>query len=420
MTQAGSTLEPEWIGWQRNVAALALIVFTAFVGFSFVNPFLPLYIHELGVEDPSAIAIWSGIISAVTPGIAAILSPFWGTLADKFGRKAMLMRSLFFFSLVTAAMGLVTSVEQLLGLRLVMGFFAGFSPMAMALASVSCPRAKMPVAIGLVQSAQLISLAIGPAIGGYAASQFGLRSSFFVTAGLCLVSLTALIFLFQERRSLGADGTVRRPPRLPFRQIFSLPHFPLLLFLLLAAQFVDRGLALLVPLRVQGFADAGSVAAISGAIISVGAILAAVSANTLPRLARWVPVGTLLLIGFAGAAIGCALATQAEGWVPFLIIRGLIALCLGGSLTLSYSLGGMTVPHHQRGAAFGWLSMGVQVGTASSPLATGAIAAWSLAGAFFFDAGLALVAIVALIALAPGLITKLPADRTDLVERAKI
>jgi hypothetical protein len=56
--------------WQRNVWALALIVFTAFVGFQFFSPFLPLYVQELGVTDPAEIAVWSGVLMAVTPGLA--------------------------------------------------------------------------------------------------------------------------------------------------------------------------------------------------------------------------------------------------------------------------------------------------------------------------------------------------------------
>ena len=47
------------VRWRRNVWALTLIVFVAFVGFQFFSPFLPLYVHELGVTDPAAIALWS-------------------------------------------------------------------------------------------------------------------------------------------------------------------------------------------------------------------------------------------------------------------------------------------------------------------------------------------------------------------------
>src|SRR3989442_4848392 len=175
--------EPE--GWQRNVWALSLIVFTAFVGFQFFSPFLPLYVQELGVTDPAGVAIWSVVLLAVTPSVAAVLAPVWGILADRVGRKLMMIRSLVGFAVIIAAMGLVTSVTQLFIARLLQGIFAGFSVMAMALASVSCPRDKVPVAIGRVQSAQLLSVAVGPAVGEYLASDFGIRLSRFPTAGPC-------------------------------------------------------------------------------------------------------------------------------------------------------------------------------------------------------------------------------------------
>src|SRR5262245_30172781 len=131
-------------GWQRNVWALALTVFVAFVGFQFFSPFLPLYIRELGVTDPRKVALWSGVIAAVTPAVSGLLAPLFGRLADRFGRKIMLIRSLAGFIVIMAGMGLVTSVEQLFLARLLMAFFAGFTPMVMALASVSAPREHVP------------------------------------------------------------------------------------------------------------------------------------------------------------------------------------------------------------------------------------------------------------------------------------
>ncbi|HEY7650561.1 MAG TPA: MFS transporter, partial [Methylomirabilota bacterium] len=188
--------------WQRNVWALSLCVFIAFVGFQFFNPFLPLYVRELGVTDPARVALWSGLLAAVTPAVSGLLAPLFGRLADRFGRKLMLIRSLAGFTVIIAAMGLVTSVQQLFVARLLQGLFAGFSPMAMAVASVSAPRDKISVAIGRVQGAQLLSVAIGPAVGGFIASHFGTRAAFFVTAGLCAVALVALATLFREARLL--------------------------------------------------------------------------------------------------------------------------------------------------------------------------------------------------------------------------
>jgi len=364
----------------------------AFVGFQFFSPFLPLYVHELGVTDPGRIALWSGLLSAVTPAVSGLLAPLFGRLADRFGGKLMLIRSLAGFVVIIAAMGLVTSVEQLLVARLLQGLFAGFTPMAMAVASISAPRDKIPAAIGMVQSAQMLSLAIGPLAGGYVASHFGIRYAFFVTAGFCLLALVALIVLFDEV-SPGAPGAARAPAsRLPLGQLVRYPNFRMVVALLLIAQFLERGLVLLIPLQVARLPDVAAIAATSGVIISVAAIAATLSANVTARLAREFPSARLLMLSLLVGGPLCLAMGLASGWRSLLVLRSLLALCLGGAITLAYSLGAFLVPGEHRGSAFGWLALGVQIGTAASPLVTGALAAVSLPGAFLFAGGLAWVA----------------------------
>src|SRR5262245_4451134 len=344
--------EPE--GWRRNVWALALIVFVAFVGFQFFSPFLPLFVEELGVADPGKVALWSGLLSAITPAVSGVLAPWFGRLADRFGRKAMMMRSLVAFSVIIAGMGLVRTVEQLFLARLLQGLFAGFTPMAMALASMAAPRDKMPTAIGMVQSAQLLSVAIGPAAGGYVASHFGIRYAFYVTAAMCVVALIGLVFLFDEIEAEAPRKAGGAKPALPLSQVFGYPHFAVVMALLLVAQFLDRGLGLLIPLQVARLPGIGAIAATSGLIISVAAVVATVSANLSARLARGVPVGQLLLIGLLVGGPLCGAMALPHSAIALLVSRALVALCLGGAITLAYSLGGLIVPSETRGAAFGW------------------------------------------------------------------
>lgn len=376
--------------WERNVWALALVVFIAFVGFQFFSPFLPLYVIELGVTDPTRVALWSGVLTAVTPAVSGLLGPLWGRLADRVGRKMMMIRSLVGFVIIVAAMGLVTSVTQLLILRVLQGVIAGFSVFAMALASVSCPKDKVPVAIGRVQGAQLLSVAVGPAAGGYVASHFGLRYAFFVTAGMCAIALVGLILLFNEGRPRDAGDTgPARERSFTLRDVLGLRGFPLVLGLLFIGQFIDRGLSLLVPLKVATLPDVTRIAATSGEIISLAAICATGSALAAGRLAQRWPPERLLLIGLLVGGLPCALMALAPGWQSLMLLRCLTGLCLGGALTLAYSLGGMLVSSERRGAAFGWLALSVQVGTAASPLVSGGLAALSLPGAFLLDGGLA-------------------------------
>ena len=388
--------------WRRNVWALTLTVFISFVGFQFFSPFLPLYIRELGVTDPAKIALWAGAQAAVTPAMSGLLSPVFGRLADRFGRKIMLIRSLVGFVVIVAAMGLVTSVEQLFLARVVMGLFAGFTPMVMALATTSAPKDKVPAAIGMVQSAQLLSVAVGPAIGGYVASHFGIRYAFFATAGLCALALVGLIVLFQEVAP--AAGAPRQPAsRMPLSDVFKYPNFAVVMALLFVAQFIDRGLALLIPLQVAHLPGIEKIAATSGAIVSIGAIAATASANAAARLAREVPAARILLIGLLLGGPLCAAMALPRGWVLLLVLRLFTGLCLGAAITLTYSLGAAIVPAEHRGAAFGWLGLGLQIGTAASPLASGAIAAASIPGAFVFDGALVWVAAALLLFAGRGL-----------------
>jgi MFS family permease len=165
--------------------------------------------------------------------------------------------------------------------------------------------------------------------------------------------------------------------------------FPLVLGLLFIGQFIDRGLSLLVPLKVAVLPDVAHIAATSGEIISLAAICAAGSALLAGRVAQRWPAERLLLIGLLAGGVPCALMAYAPGWQSLMLLRCLTGLCLGGALTLAYSLGGTLVSGERRGAAFGWLALSVQVGTATSPLAAGGLAALSLPGAFLLDGGLA-------------------------------
>src|SRR3989442_4626406 len=150
----------------------------------------------------------------------------------------MLIRSLAGFIVIIAAMGLVTSVQELLAARLIKGLFAGFTRMAIALASVSAPPNKVPMAIAMLQSAQLLSTAVGPAAGGYVASHFGIRYAFFVTAGMCALALAALIVLFREIAPARTVPAGPPAPRLRMRDVIRQPDFPTVAMLLLIAQLL--------------------------------------------------------------------------------------------------------------------------------------------------------------------------------------
>ena len=138
--------------WRRNQAAVTIATFIGFTGFTLVMPFLPLYFEQLGVHDPAEIAIWSGVSLGVTPAITAVMAPIWARFADRFGRKLMVARSLASFVVIMSLMAFVQAPWQVLALRAIQGLFAGYGPIAMAMAAESAPPEQVATAIGWVQT----------------------------------------------------------------------------------------------------------------------------------------------------------------------------------------------------------------------------------------------------------------------------
>ncbi len=81
------------LSWSRTVKVVALTQVVTLIGFNFSFPFIPLFIQELGVHDRSELALWTGIAIGGSGLTMAFASPVWGLLADRFGRKAMYVRS---------------------------------------------------------------------------------------------------------------------------------------------------------------------------------------------------------------------------------------------------------------------------------------------------------------------------------------
>ena len=116
-------LEP----WQRNQYGVVLAVGLAFTAFELSQPFIPLFIRDLGTADLAEAAFWSGLVAGVAPLGAAIMGPVWGGMADKYGRKPMVLRALVFIGVMQFSMAFVPNVQWLLAIRVLMGLFAGFT-----------------------------------------------------------------------------------------------------------------------------------------------------------------------------------------------------------------------------------------------------------------------------------------------------
>ena len=186
------------MSWRRNQLVIVTVTFVGFSGSTLVMPFLALYIQQLGVTDTGEVALWTGLTLGSTPAITALCAPFWGRVADRYGNKILVQRSLLSFVVVMAAMGYAQSAWQLFVLRALQGLVAGYGPLTLSMAALSAPREEMASAIGAVQTAQRIGPAIGPVVGGLLAAAVGQRRAFLVAAGIYALALLLLTIFYQE------------------------------------------------------------------------------------------------------------------------------------------------------------------------------------------------------------------------------
>lgn len=383
--------------WRRNLFAVTAACFIGFTGFTLVMPFLPLYFQQLGVTDVAAVARWSGLSLGVTPAMTALLAPFWGRLADRFGRKIMIERSLVAFIVLMAAMAFATKAWHVFAIRAAQGLFAGYGALALTMAADSAPRDRVAESIGYVQTAQRLGPAVGPAIGGAVAQVVGLRHAFLVTAVFYLVALVLVFVMYDERTAAHrAEGPAAG--RVSFRNVLDFENFVLLMVLVFGLQFVDRSFGPILPLYVAALGTpAGRVTLVSGVVFSIAAATGALGHHacgmllrrgTAPRVIGW----TLAIA--AGAAAAC-LAARAS-WV-LVAATPFFGLAIGVATTAAYTAASAVIPPGARGAGFGFLATASLCGLAISPMVSGLLAATSIRAVFLVDVA-ALVLLTAMVA----------------------
>jgi DHA1 family multidrug resistance protein-like MFS transporter len=192
--------------WRKNLYVLWGTQFLAMLGMNLVVPFLPFFIRDLGVSDPTDLSRMSGLVFSGPFFLSLIATPFWGMLGDRYGRKLMVVRALIGLGIAQILVGLSQNVWQLFFFRVLQGGISGFIPAALALVSTNSPRERTGYALGVLQSASAAGMVLGPFVGGVLADLLGYRPIFFVTAALCLAGAFVVVTEVQEFNKAGPEA----------------------------------------------------------------------------------------------------------------------------------------------------------------------------------------------------------------------
>jgi DHA1 family multidrug resistance protein-like MFS transporter len=381
--------------WRRNLYVIWLAELLAIVGFSVALPFMPFYVQELGVTDAEEVKLWSGLLISAQAVSMAAVAPWWGVLADRYGRKLMVERAMFGGVLTIGAMGFVHSAPQLLLLRAIQGCITGTVPAASSLVASSVPRERTGSVLGLLQMAVWTGASVGPLMGGLIADGYGYRAAFWVTAGLLLLAGLAVHFFVREHFEPVAGNPGRRWG-LHDGLMTVFRSKPLLIAF--GVQFLTRMgfrvTAPVLPLFIQSLAvEQTRVASTTGLVSGIGAASGALAAVVLGRISDQVGHRRILLVcGLASAAFYLPYSLAVSS-AQVMFFQALAGAAMGGMIAaLSATLAKLSPDGHQ-GAVYGVDTSVTSAANAIAPmLGAGLAVAAGLRATFWLTAAVFLMA----------------------------
>jgi DHA1 family multidrug resistance protein-like MFS transporter len=347
------------------------------LSYGLVLPFVPLFVLRLGVTDRTELTLWAGVMAGASSFTGALASPLWGLLADRFGRKRMLLRSLIAGWVCLTLMGSVTSVGQLFALRMAQGALAGSHSAASMLIARVAPSSRTGFAFGLLNTGGQLGNLAGPLAGGVLLVLVGFGTTFSLAGGLLLLCVLAVIFQVADVKDAPAAASRGGNPLLDAIRPFGWPALRPVLLATVITTVAFTGTSSLLAIYVLDLASPSwmSTEFAIGAAVGLGALAAAVSMPIFGGIADRRDARVVLVVSILGMALVLAPQAIAPDVVAFIALRGLSGVCLAGITCSMAVLTRAAAPRGAEGRVFAALGAAQQVGWGIGPLLGGGIAA---------------------------------------------
>ena len=378
--------------WQRNLIICVFGSFTTLVSLSMLLPFLPLYVQQLGVTSSSAVIQWSGVAFGATFLGTALTAPLWGHLADRYGRKPMLVRAAIGMAITMSLIGTVHSVVQLVVLRLIAGLVGGYASASLVMIGTQAPRERAGWALGVLSTGALTGNLVGPLVGGFLPTWVGIRGTFFVGGAMIAVAALATIWLIREDFDQASDATTRVATQTASATPVDRTLITTLLLTAMMVLLANMSIEPIITVYIgQLGVPAGHLTRIAGMVMAASALGSMLTAAKLGALAdrvgSWkVIIGCLLATGVV--MVPQALVTH---WWQLALLRVLMGMTIAGLLPSIAKLVRHSVHEGQTGKTLGYLQSSQFAGQVIGPLIGGQIGARIGLHEVFFVTGSLLV-----------------------------
>lgn len=401
------------VSWKRTLYAAWVAQILSISGFSFVFPFMPLYIrelrmrnnaevvswagvaaaadaqpmgglgpvftrafmHELWVQDDADVVFWAGVATAATALPMAFFAPVWGGLADRFGRKSMVLRSMLGGAVVLTMMGFCQNVWQLVACRFLQGVLTGTVTASVALVASVTPKKQSGYALGMMHAALLVGVAIGPLLGGWLTENYGFRMAFVLAGALLLAG--GLLMHFCAEEEFRPPAPAERGGRGTFAEVLAVSGFLAAVFALFTIQLANTAPSPVFPLfveQIQGTRE--KIKLVTGAVVSVGGFAAAFSAVLFGRFSdSWGHKRVLVATSLFAGIVSVLHAFVRSIW-QLVGLRTLLGLGAAGMMPAANAIIRDITHEKNLGKAFGVTSCLSCLGMALGPLAGSALAGY--------------------------------------------
>ena len=371
--------------WKQSFYILWVAQIIAIVGFQSVQPFLPYYIQELNVDSLAAASVWAGYLGTIHGFAMALSAPLWGALADRLGRRPMVVRSMVGGGITVLLMAYVVSVEQLLVVRFLHGVLSGSVTASITLVSTTTPKQHLAFALGMMQTAFMFGGALGALFGGPSIDYFGYHNCF-IAAGLLVVVAGILVQTRVEEdfRPAEKERANRENFLVGAWRIFGLPGFPILLVCLTLSHFTFGVSMPVTPLFLQQLAKTEDIASIAGPIFAFSMLVGGVASAAMGKYSDRIGARQALVGSMVGSALFFALkgfSTSVGMLAALMILSGLVS---GAMRPVTNVLVTRIVPAKDRGVAFGVITSASALGWGLGPALGGYIGATLGFRAVFF------------------------------------
>ncbi|HFI0215380.1 TPA: multidrug efflux MFS transporter [Streptococcus suis] len=375
--------------WQRNLKVAWLGNFLTGVSFTLVMPFISVFVEELGV-GPGQVEYYAGLAVSANAFAAAVMAPIWGSLADRYGRKPMMVRAAFAMIFTMGGMAFVPNVFWLIVLRVLNGMFTGYIPNATALIASQVPKDKTGYALGTLSTGAVAGNLIGPTLGGILAEMFGVHTVFLLV-GL-LYAIVVLLTVFYIREDF---VPIKKGEEMSVKEVFEqVKDRQMLVGLFVTSMIIIAAAQAVVPiltLYVRHLGQTDNLLFVAGFIISLPGMASLVTSGYLGKIGDRIGNHRLLLIALTYSLLINVFCVFAENPFQLGLLRFMYGFGTGALLPSVNSLLTKLTPKEGISRIFSYNQLFNNLGSVVGPMMGSAVAAhMGYDWVFYLSSGLVL------------------------------